>query len=68
MDELRQWLQEHTQFELARRIGVTQGAISQWLTKGSVPVHRVLAVYRATGIPPEKLRPDVYCIDLDAVT
>jgi len=30
--------------ELAREIGITQGAISQWLTRGRIPVERVRAI------------------------
>lgn len=45
--------------ELARRIGVTTQAISQWKT---IPIERVLAVCEAAEwkISPHDLRPDVY--------
>lgn len=45
--------------ELARAVGVTHGAISQWVSS-RVPADRVVAVERATGIPREALRPDLY--------
>lgn len=59
MHELETWLERHTQSELADKVGVTQGAISQWLKRG-VPPRRVKAVEKATGIPRERLRPDIY--------
>lgn len=42
---------------LARAIGVTAQAISQWR---EVPPRRVLAVERVTGVPRHELRPDLY--------
>jgi DNA-binding transcriptional regulator YdaS (Cro superfamily) len=42
--------------KLAKKIGVSHQAISQWR---SVPAHRLLAVERATGIPRAELRPDL---------
>lgn len=43
--------------ELAKTLGVTHAAVRQWKR---VPADRVLAVERATGIPREALRPDLY--------
>lgn len=43
--------------ELAKRIGITAQALSQW---DSVPPLRVLDVERATGVPRHELRPDIY--------
>jgi len=43
---------------LARAIGVTYQAIQSW--KKRIPAERVLDIERATGIPREKLRPDLY--------
>jgi DNA-binding transcriptional regulator YdaS (Cro superfamily) len=42
---------------LARALGITHGAISQWRR---IPAERVIDVERVTGIPREKLRPDLY--------
>jgi len=43
--------------KLARELGITTQAISQWRR---VPVDRVSEVERVTGIPREELRPDVF--------
>lgn len=42
---------------LAGRIGVTPQALSQWRR---VPAGRVLDVERASGVPRQDLRPDLY--------
>lgn len=47
----------NTAQELARRLGVTPQALSQWRR---IPPLRVLDVERATGIPRHELRPDIY--------
>ncbi len=43
--------------ELARLIGVSKQAVWMWHT---VPLNQILAVEKATGIPREELRPDMY--------
>jgi DNA-binding transcriptional regulator YdaS (Cro superfamily) len=43
--------------KLGQMLGVTRQAVSKWKT---VPVHHIIAVERATGVPREKLRPDLY--------
>lgn len=43
--------------KLAEVIGVTGPAISQW---EQVPANRVIAVERASGVPRQELRPDLY--------
>ena len=48
------------QAALAKEIGVTAQAVSQW---GEVPPLRVLAVERASGISRHELRPDLYPVD-----
>jgi DNA-binding transcriptional regulator YdaS (Cro superfamily) len=45
--------------ELARRLGVKVQSIQQWKR---VPDDRVLDVERVTGVPREKLRPDLAAI------
>lgn len=42
--------------KLARELGITPGAISQWRY---IPAERVAAVSAATGIPAAQLRPDL---------
>lgn len=41
---------------LARKLGITRGAVAQW---EKVPEHRVLSVSLITGIPMQRLRPDL---------
>lgn len=43
--------------KLAEAVGVSGPAISQW---EEVPGNRVIAVERATGVPRQELRPDLY--------
>jgi TorA maturation chaperone TorD len=43
--------------ELARRLGISQPSVSNWIR---VPAERVIAVEEATGISRTKLRPDLY--------
>lgn len=42
---------------LSEAIGVTRSAVSQW---PRVPAERVIAVEKATGVPRQELRPDIY--------
>lgn len=44
---------------LARKLGISQPAISQW---DRVPVERVKAVSEITGMSPHQLRPDIFGI------
>ncbi len=48
------------QAELAKRIGVSAQAISQW---EEVPPLRVLAVEAASGVSRHDLRPDLYPLE-----
>ena len=43
--------------QVARDLGITHGAVSQWR---AVPAERVLEVERVTGISRHDLRPDIY--------
>lgn len=45
---------------LARELGVTRGAVAQWK---QVPGERLVSVSRVTGIPMERLRPDMFKAD-----
>lgn len=55
-DALRLHLGEVTQAELARRIGVAQQAIGQWLACSTDPVPaNVFAAEKALGLPPGAL-------------
>lgn len=42
--------------KLAAAIGISQQAVQQWR---KVPAERILDVEQATGVPREKLRPDL---------
>jgi DNA-binding transcriptional regulator YdaS (Cro superfamily) len=43
--------------KLAAGLGITHSAVLQW---DRVPADRVVDVERITGVPREKLRPDLY--------
>lgn len=45
---------------------VSQQLVSYWLKKGELPAELVLRVELLTGIPRERLRPDVFCLPDDA--
>lgn len=49
--------QRGLRFKLAKSLGITHGAVSQWR---QVPAARVLQVEKVTGIPRWQLRPDLY--------
>lgn len=60
MVDIQKLLQEQgrgAKSRIARELGVTPGAISQWR---EVPADRVLDVERLTGISRHVLRPDVF--------
>lgn len=53
-----------TQVELAKRIGVTQQALSAWVRKDGLCSNRfVEAVEAATGVSRHLLRPDIYPVE-----
>jgi len=45
---------------LARKIKIAPQSISQWLEKGEVPDRWLEPFRKATGVPPHKIRPDLY--------
>lgn len=45
--------------DLANALGVDKSLVTRWAQK-RVPVERVADVERVTGIPRQKLRPDVF--------
>ena len=53
-----EYMEAHTQGDLAEKLGVSQGAISQWIANGEIPIKRVRDISRITGIPSAKLHPD----------
>lgn len=44
-------------FKISKDLKVTRAAVCGWVR---VPAERVLAVERITGIPRQKLRPDIF--------
>lgn len=61
MNALRKYLDEERGrgVELARELGVTPGAVSQW-AETQVPAERMFKVSDLTGISIQKLRPDLF--------
>ena len=60
MNAFQKYLQPRgTMAELARTLDVTHAAVRQWSEHG-IPAERVISIERATGIPREALRPDLY--------
>ncbi len=63
--QLHEYLERHeiTQSEFARRLGVTQGLIWQWLNGyRRITAERVIPIEEATGgeVTRHELRPDIY--------
>ncbi len=50
--------------KIARELGITHGAVSQWRR---LPAERVLDVEKITGIPRHELRPDLYPKERESV-
>lgn len=53
----------HGTANLAREIGVTSQAISQW---ERCPIERAKQVEDATGVPRHELRPDIFDMPVEA--
>jgi DNA-binding transcriptional regulator YdaS (Cro superfamily) len=51
-----------SQVELARELGVTKMAITQWRRRDRIPAERVLRLERLTGgrVTRHEMRPDLY--------
>ena len=45
---------------LAKGLGITRAAVSTWK---QVPAHHLVEIERISGIPREKLRPELYRTD-----
>ena len=70
--KLDEWLHESgvSQAELAKRLELTQGAVSHWITgRNTLPAELVLKVARVTGyqVRPHDLRSDLYPNPADAM-
>jgi|SanBayMetagenome_1026888.scaffolds.fasta_scaffold51965_3 DNA-binding transcriptional regulator YdaS (Cro superfamily) len=50
------------QVALAKRLRISQQAVSLWLKMGRAPVYRVVEIEAATGIDRAQLRPDVFAV------
>lgn len=60
--QLKDYLQTNTQVALARSLGVTPGAVNQWVAgTTTIPVERCIQIEKATlgQVKCEDLRPDV---------
>lgn len=60
--QLKDYLQKHTQAELARSLGVTPGAVNQWVSgKTRLTAERCIRIEEATlgQVRCEDMRPDV---------
>jgi predicted XRE-type DNA-binding protein len=57
---LTAWLAQNdkSQTWLAEKVGVTQGAVSQWIEQGFVPAKRLPAVAEVTGLAFGDLNPE----------
>jgi len=49
-----------SQEKLAVSVGLSQQAISRWLKADRVPAEHARKVAEATGIPANKIRPDIF--------
>lgn len=43
--------------ELGRRLGIAWQSVQQWK---QIPANRLIEIERVTGVPRERLRPDLY--------
>lgn len=45
---------------LATAMGMSEEGVRIWRSRGKVPAERVVELEKLTGVPREKLRPDLY--------
>jgi len=59
---LRKYLETSTQTELAEKLGVSQGLVSQWVNGATIPAERAIAIEIATDgdVTRSELRPDLW--------
>ena len=60
MKELKKFVDKHTQAGVAKMLGMSQRGVGLWFARGRIPAERVIELERVSGIPREKLRPDLY--------
>jgi DNA-binding transcriptional regulator YdaS (Cro superfamily) len=61
--DLKTYLQQTTQTDLAHRLGVTQGLVHQWVTgKTRITAERAVEIEKATGgqVTRQELRPELF--------
>lgn len=49
-----------SQLALAKALGIRSPSISGWYDRKKIPVERVIAIEKATGVSRHELRPDVF--------
>ncbi len=49
-----------SQGKLASSVGLSQQAISRWVKNDKIPAEHVWRVSEILGLPPEKIRPDIF--------
>lgn len=64
MEKLASYLRTNRlkQKDFAILVGVTPGAISQWLSAARIPLERVARVHEVTGIPVHDLAPQLFSL------
>lgn len=62
MEKLAAYLRAHrlTQKAFASVIGVTEGAVSQWLSGGNISLKKLARIQEITGISVQDLAPQVF--------
>lgn len=62
MEKLAAYLRDNnlTQKVFAATVGVTEGAVSQWLSGGNISLRRLVRIQQITGISIQDLAPQVF--------